>query len=250
MAPEQQMSEGDGIDDNSKDGSSNERLKSKTDLTKIKATKCDGTHDMCAFAECINEKIDIDTVSVQVKSNGRSFFCIKWNLLTKLPSQILEHMEPNNAAIGGTDTDSSSFRDDRNCVHDVVIVRGAFGEPFIQALAGCGLVPSSSSICISPTHDDASMGSSSSVGAEKRDRHNQTVNQARRTKGRRPRRRVRPSHVVYDANALPTDKAAAHKDMCNALLSSLSLPALLRVHIVVDGKGTIVTGASLYRYDN
>lgn len=95
----------------------------------------------------------------------------------------------------------------------VVVVRGNFGKPFVDALAGCGHLP-----------PDAHQG------AKKR---------------RRPRRRVRPSSASVPLQRLTDDEADAHQNMCETLLQSLSLPAIIRCHVRIEGKGTAVTGGRI-----
>ena len=99
----------------------------------------------------------------------------------------------------------------------VEVVRGAYGAPFVQAL-----------------HDSGHF-----VMAQH--------NKGRRRK-RRPHRRVRPPQEAIQSNPMAGDAAARHNNMCQILLSSLSLPALLRCHVSVEGKGTFEPQATIYQY--
>ena len=120
-------------------------------------------------------------------------------------------------------TDDEADSDDNAGIvsNEVEVVRGTFGAPFAQALAGSGRF----------TAKDQGASSRKSEGKE-----------------RRPRRRVRPSNVVVNAEPLEDEEADAHENMCQMLLSSLSLPALLRCHISVEGKGNLMAGATIFEY--
>jgi hypothetical protein len=104
--------------------------------------------------------------------------------------------------------------DASNSGAEVVVVRGGFGKPFVDALVGCGHLPP----VIAPR------------GV---------------SKPRRPRRRVRPSSASVQLIRLTNDEAVAHQNVCEDLLDSLSLSALVRCHIKMEGKGTIVAGARI-----
>ena len=87
-----------------------------------------------------------------------------------------------------------------------VVVRGIFGKPFVDALAGCGHLP--------PTQETT-----------------------KRT--RRPRRPVRPESTSVQLSRLTSEEGLAHENQCESLLASLSLPALVRCHVRMEGKGTV-----------
>ncbi len=101
----------------------------------------------------------------------------------------------------------------------VEVVRGAFGAPFAQALTSSGRFAADTETAVS---------------------------NANNAKKRRPRRRVRPANVAAHAEPLGDDEADAHENMCQMLLSSLSLPALLRCHISIEGKGNLLPGATIF----
>eukprot|EP00978_Attheya_sp_CCMP212_P048110 scaffold474080_cov63-Attheya_sp.AAC.5 len=95
---------------------------------------------------------------------------------------------------------------------NVVVVRGVFGMPFADVVRGCGHYPISVS----------------------------------NIQKRRPRRRVRPPNESVTALPLAPDEAENHQNMCKAMSSNLSLPALLRCQIRMDLKGTLELGACIY----
>ena len=101
----------------------------------------------------------------------------------------------------------------------VEVVRGAFGAPFAQALTSSGRFAADTETEVSNTNN---------------------------VKKRRPRRRVRPANVAAHAEPLGDDEADAHENMCQMLLSSLSLPALLRCHLSIEGKGNLLPGATIF----
>jgi hypothetical protein len=103
--------------------------------------------------------------------------------------------------------------DASNSGAEVVVVRGGFGKPFVDALVGCGHLPPVAPPGVS--------------------------------KSRRPRRRVRPSSASVHLVRLTNDEAVAHQDVCEDLIDSLSLSALVRCHIKMEGKGTIVAGSRI-----
>ena len=121
-----------------------------------------------------------------------------------------------------TDEEADSDGNDGIVSSGVEVVRGTFGAPFAQALTGSGRF----------TAKDQGASSSKIDG-----------------KKRRPRRRVRPSTIAVNAEPLEDEEADAHENMCQMLLSSLSLPALLRCHILVEGKGNLTTGATIFEYN-
>jgi hypothetical protein len=92
-----------------------------------------------------------------------------------------------------------------------VVVRGEFGRPFLNALAGCGRLP------LEPNN----------IGRK------------------RPRRRVRPPSVSVQLERLADEEIEIHENTCDRLLQSLSLPALIRSHIKIDGKGTVAAGGRI-----
>jgi hypothetical protein len=105
---------------------------------------------------------------------------------------------------------------DPSMTADVVVVRGDFGKPFVDALNGSGQV----------ARCDRKSGETA--------------------KNRRNRRRARPPTAVAPTLALQESEAAAYQQTCSALLQALSLPAILRCHLVVIGKGSIIPGCFIY----
>ena len=110
--------------------------------------------------------------------------------------------------------DADDKGSDGKGARSVEVVRGTFGAPFAQALTGSGR--------FTPESD---------------------------AKERRPRRRVRPANVAIHAEPLEDEEVDAHETLCQMLLSSLSLPALLRCHVTVEGKGNLVPGATIFEYN-
>eukprot|EP00934_Nitzschia_sp_Nitz4_P008209 Nitzschia sp. Nitz4//scaffold173_size47512//31936//34068//NITZ4_007163-RA/size47512-processed-gene-0.38-mRNA-1//-1//CDS//3329538817//8199//frame0 len=94
----------------------------------------------------------------------------------------------------------------------LVIVRESFGEPFRAALRGCGNLPESGS------------GKSS----------------------RRKRRRTDPRNTVKHALPLDVETCEAWSGMIQTLLTSLSLPAVLRAHVRVIAHGTLDVGSKIF----
>lgn len=101
-----------------------------------------------------------------------------------------------------------------------ILVRGSFGVPFLQLLHGCGRLHSK------PDGD--------------------TNHQ---TRHRRPRRQVRPPTLAVHASPLSKKDSQAHSSMCQQMISSLSLPALLRCELYCEGKGAFNIGDLIYPFD-
>ena len=95
----------------------------------------------------------------------------------------------------------------------VAVVRGDFGKPFIDALAGCGHIPADAPCALK--------------------------------KRRRRRRRVRAPTASVPLCRLTMDEAETQQNTCETLLESLSLPALIRCHVKIEGKGAVATGAKI-----
>ena len=94
----------------------------------------------------------------------------------------------------------------------VIMVRGTFGTPFLDALANCGHMPLHS---VHPRQQ------------------------------RRKRRKVlNPSQPVR-AMALSKEEQISFSEGCRSLYQSLSLPAVLSCHVVVVGQGTLYPGAEM-----
>ena len=104
--------------------------------------------------------------------------------------------------------------DERN---PVVVVRSSFAAPFIQALNGFGN-DYFLSVRKSKLGDDA------------------------KQKRRRPRRRVRGGHETITLPPVNASLKSQQQQFCSSLLNSLSIPALLRCHLVVEGRGTLSPG--------
>jgi hypothetical protein len=104
-----------------------------------------------------------------------------------------------------------------------VVVRGIYGFPFLKLLHGCGKP------------------------------FLQPANTIGRGSKRRPRRTVRPVNWAVCASPLSNKESELHSGLCQRLSASLSLPALLRCELYVDGKGAINVGDLIFpmdRHDN
>jgi hypothetical protein len=100
----------------------------------------------------------------------------------------------------------------------VVVVRGAFGQPFCNALAGCAKMAPTRD----PNDDDSSKAPT-----------------------RRKRWRTRHPTQLVSAMPLSNDQAHEFTETCRVLQTSLTLPAVLSCHAQVSGPGTILPGARL-----
>lgn len=100
-----------------------------------------------------------------------------------------------------------------------IVVRGSFGIPFLQLLHGCGR--------LSQPESDGSANKRRS----------------------RPRRKVRPPNSTVQASPLSKNDSEAHSDLCQQLMTSLSLPALLRCELYCEEKGTLNTGDLIFPLD-
>lgn len=96
-------------------------------------------------------------------------------------------------------------------VQSTVMVRDSFGQPFQMAIQGCASFPTL----------------------------------ADELPKRRKRRQVTPFNKVKYAEPLTTPQANEWYQMINTLLGTLSLPAVLRVHIRLVGSGTVDVGAKV-----
>jgi hypothetical protein len=114
--------------------------------------------------------------------------------------------EPSSASL-----EKSSQAD----LEDVVVVRGAFGQPFVDILAGCGHLPSVSD------------------GERKR----------------RNRRKSRPLNQVIRALQLSSDQVVSLRQTCKSLRASLSLPAVLTGSIRINGTGQLAAGSQVWFSD-
>lgn len=122
---------------------------------------------------------------------------INWNTLTKIAD------DENGGESNQTGNDS------------VVMMRGMYGRPLIDALDGAGEV---ANLCRSED------------GQQKR----------------RNRRPVRRPNELCRVNLLSREQADAHMHSCSTLLQSLSLPAVVACQLQVVGTGTLMPGACIY----
>jgi hypothetical protein len=121
------------------------------------------------------------------------------------------------------DTDTDETKPDSEPLEQrVVVVRGAFGQPFCDALGGCAKM--------APTPDDQSSKPKPPT--------------------RRKRRRTRHPTQLVSAMPLSNDQAQEFTETCRLLQTSLTLPAVLLCHVQVSGPGTILPGARLLFRNN
>jgi hypothetical protein len=100
---------------------------------------------------------------------------------------------------------------------DVVVVRGSFGQPFCDALAGCCVLP--------------------------------PITFPVKKQNRRKRRRVRlPTQLVHSM-APSNDQASSVSAMCHSMLQSLSLPAVIPCHLTLAGPGKLLPGTQLVAWN-
>jgi hypothetical protein len=102
---------------------------------------------------------------------------------------------------------------------DVVLMRGSFVEP-LQNIIGLFYYPSN-------LFDDTK----------------------RLTSRRRLRRPVNPSNRPLDTPPLPKDQYLSLRKSTSTLLENMTLPALVRCHIIVENKGILFSNATIYEYD-
>ena len=120
----------------------------------------------------------------------------------------------------GSDSDSGNDNasNGNNATTAVVVVRGVFGQPFVDAVQGCGRIPAASS-SIHP----------------------------KQMATRRNRRRTKPLYQVVPAEPLSRgEEASTWRQTCASLLSSLSLPAVLICHIRIRDRGIIEAGSKVW----
>jgi hypothetical protein len=122
---------------------------------------------------------------------------------TKLQPIAWGDLAPEDEKDGAADSDATTR---------LAIVRGAFGQPFVDAVTGCGHLPEISDTA--PT--------------------------------RRKRRRVRPPNETFHANPLSNGEADQLGQVCKNLQASLSLPAALVCHVRSFGQRRVCTGTKLY----
>eukprot|EP00980_Cylindrotheca_fusiformis_P002042 scaffold449_cov138-Cylindrotheca_fusiformis.AAC.18 len=132
---------------------------------------------------------------------------IQWGSLVSDDSE--EEDEPLDSKKDGSTTTATTTK------VVVAVARGAFAQPFVDALSGCG------------------------------QRISLSRNQTGSTRRRRKHRRAGSHNGFAKAPPLSKDQTKMWKEACTVLKSSLSLPAVLICQVQVSGRGTIVTGATV-----
>ncbi|KAG7359257.1 ribonuclease P/MRP domain containing protein [Nitzschia inconspicua] len=105
----------------------------------------------------------------------------------------------------------------------IVVVRNAFGQPFVDVIE-----------CCTPKE---TLERSTSTTNERCSQQQQQQQQRKRK-----RRKVLPSDRVLISPPLPRSQRESFSNLCQQLLASLSLPAILVCHVRIIGKGTIDAG--------
>lgn len=137
-----------------------------------------------------------------------------WGRLPIKRKVHLEKLSWDKLILGKTDgMDCNELQQNENCVREKpVVVRGAFGLPFLAVLEGCGQLVESI--------DENTQGGGH----------------------RRKRRRATSSRAVKKAQPLNSEHSERWHQMVQTLFDNLSLPAALKAHILVVGQGTIHVG--------
>ena len=112
----------------------------------------------------------------------------------------------------------------------IIVVRGAFGQPFVDAIRGS---------CGNYTPKTLSIESSSSTS------NNPSSIPLYSKKNRRNRRPTRPKNQTIIAPSLSKAARVSLGDYCHNVSSSLSLPAVLLVHVRAVGHGRVSPGMNI-----
>ncbi len=130
-------------------------------------------------------------------------------------------VEPDGTHDSGSENENELVGEEDKMSESIVTVRGVFGNPFVDVIQGsCGnYIPNM-------THD-------------------QETGEPQTKKRRRNRRLIRPKNQVIITPPLSKASRASLGDYCHRLSSSLSLPAVLLVHIRAIGRGRIAPGMSI-----
>ncbi len=140
---------------------------------------------------------------------------ISWELLESYPTSI-DTSSPSGKDIEHSNNGSSGVD------VDLVVVRGNFMAPFMQALKGFGEHYMSTIVITRKTTDETS-----------------------KVKSCRPRRKIQGKSAAITLPPVNSDLLTDHHQFCASLSNSLSLPALLRCHLVVEGKGVLRSGMQI-----
>jgi hypothetical protein len=162
----------------------------------------------------------------------------KMHLLDKLPNIDFHSLATDaNASDDDTDTDDiitapptspTTTIDKEESISttdcNIVTVRGAFGQPFINAIEGC-------------------CGRYNNIASKNSTKTTTIARQQQRR--RRPRRKVRPPNNVIVTPPMSQNDKISLNGMCQQLHNSLSLPAMLLVHVRLIDKGTLQPGMQI-----
>jgi hypothetical protein len=161
-------------------------------------------------------RVPVPTISHRVRSNGD--ITQPRQQQTKISVHHLSKIRWNRLLTGTASEEGISDEDEGT--EEVVVMRGIFGKPLLDALSGCGTVPSRRRAEDSPQPK------------------------------RRKRRRVKQSGEILHALPLAPDQVETHQATCRTLIETLSLPAVVACHLLMIGSGTIAPGAEIRSISN
>ena len=154
---------------------------------------------------CVEEGLKGGRINSKLKDIER-----KQKNETENKSHAILNSRPLNKGINWSNAISMEDTVD-DTASSVVVIRGNFIAPFNQVLSSWNC------------------------------RQDQIHCQMKSTR-KRPRRKVRSTVKFVISPPLSVEKISRQKEMCKNLSQSLSFPALLRCHLLIDGKGTITAG--------
>ena len=102
---------------------------------------------------------------------------------------------------------------------DILLLRGHFGEPLLSIVTLC-------------CYPSTPLGGLKIAGS-----------------CRRLRRPVHPPNRPINNPPLPRDQSLSLKESCLTLLKTMSRPALVRCHVLIENKGTLFTNMPIYEYE-
>jgi ribonuclease P/MRP protein subunit POP1 len=145
-----------------------------------------------------------DTSAGRVYWNGSSD---EWNI-------VRTHWEGGNGRISAKEqpVEDVAWADLAGATSNmsVVCLRGAFGEPLIEAMTSATYLPEQSTEAGAKNHCPAG-----------------------------------PNDGIYQAPQLSKEDSTRHVDFCNTMIKSLSLPTVVLCHLTIAGKGTARPGTQL-----
>ena len=140
--------------------------------------------------------------------------------ITKIHS-VSQKLSQPSIDWSGLESGSSSGETDDGESKPIVVVRSGFTAPFVQALNGFG----------QHYFNHAIVSPGDATGKQKG--------------RRRPRRKVRGRDDTIMLPPVEEHLLAVQQQGCSSLLNSLSIPALMRCHLTVEGKGAFCPGMAI-----